>query len=131
MHPAATVFRTGRSRRDEHGASAVEYALLVSLITAVIVVAVLALGKRRRRSVQRHQHQRVQRPEQGRGTDHRVRRVRLTRASRVAADEGQQCGRRAGQRSRAAQASASATRSTGEGWPDSNRHGQAGSGSSR
>lgn len=31
-------------RRDETGASAVEYGLLVSLIAAVIVVAVFALG---------------------------------------------------------------------------------------
>ena len=31
-------------RRHEHGASAVEYALLVALIAAVVVVAVIALG---------------------------------------------------------------------------------------
>ena len=31
-------------RRHEHGASAVEYALLVTLIAAVVVVAVIALG---------------------------------------------------------------------------------------
>jgi pilus assembly protein Flp/PilA len=32
------------TRRDEEGASAVEYGLLVALIAAVIVVAVFALG---------------------------------------------------------------------------------------
>jgi pilus assembly protein Flp/PilA len=32
------------SRKDERGASAVEYGLLVALIAAVIVVIVLALG---------------------------------------------------------------------------------------
>jgi pilus assembly protein Flp/PilA len=31
-------------RRDEKGASAVEYGLLIALIAAVIVVAVIALG---------------------------------------------------------------------------------------
>lgn len=39
-------FRTfaSPSRRNEEGASAVEYGLLVALIAAVIVTAVLALG---------------------------------------------------------------------------------------
>lgn len=32
------------SRRDEQGASAVEYGLLVALIAAVIVIVVLSLG---------------------------------------------------------------------------------------
>ena len=31
-------------RRDDHGASSVEYGLLVALITAVIIAAVAALG---------------------------------------------------------------------------------------
>ncbi len=34
----------GAPRRDEKGASAVEYGLLVALIAAVIVLAVTALG---------------------------------------------------------------------------------------
>ena len=33
------------SRRDEHGASAVEYGLLVAAIAAIIVVLVFAIGK--------------------------------------------------------------------------------------
>jgi pilus assembly protein Flp/PilA len=33
-----------RMRRDEKGASAVEYGLLIALIAAVIVVAVILLG---------------------------------------------------------------------------------------
>ena len=33
-----------KSRKDEEGASAVEYGLLVALIAAVIVLVVLALG---------------------------------------------------------------------------------------
>lgn len=38
-----TLFR--RTRQSESGASAVEYGLLVSLIAAVIILAVLALGQ--------------------------------------------------------------------------------------
>ena len=33
------------ARRDEHGASAVEYGLLVAAIAAIIVVLVFAIGK--------------------------------------------------------------------------------------
>ncbi len=36
---------TGQKRRDEKGASAVEYGLLVALIAAVIVLAVATLGQ--------------------------------------------------------------------------------------
>jgi pilus assembly protein Flp/PilA len=39
-----TIRRSAPSRRDEQGASAVEYGLLVALIAAIIVVAVFALG---------------------------------------------------------------------------------------
>jgi pilus assembly protein Flp/PilA len=35
---------SGAERRDEDGASAVEYGLLVALIAAVIVIAVFSLG---------------------------------------------------------------------------------------
>jgi pilus assembly protein Flp/PilA len=35
----------GRNRRNEDGASAVEYGLLVAAIAAVIVIAVFAIGK--------------------------------------------------------------------------------------
>lgn len=46
MFKTVKVFAAGHFRRDdeEQGASAVEYGLLVSLIAAVIVVAVLLLG---------------------------------------------------------------------------------------
>ncbi|MCW2868615.1 MAG: Flp family type IVb pilin [Marmoricola sp.] len=37
-------FRTATSRRDDDGASAVEYGLLVAGIAAVIVLIVFALG---------------------------------------------------------------------------------------
>lgn len=39
----ATMFQA-KDRRDERGATAVEYGLLVALIAAVIVAAVLLLG---------------------------------------------------------------------------------------
>jgi len=35
----------GRTRRDDRGASAVEYGLLVALIASLVVVAVFALGR--------------------------------------------------------------------------------------
>ena len=38
------LFRTATARRDEDGASAVEYGLLVAGIAAVIVLRVFALG---------------------------------------------------------------------------------------
>ena len=38
------LFRTATSRRDDDGASAVEYGLLVAGIAAVIVLLVFALG---------------------------------------------------------------------------------------
>jgi pilus assembly protein Flp/PilA len=38
------VITRTRNRRDERGASAVEYGLLVALIAAVIVIAVVAFG---------------------------------------------------------------------------------------
>lgn len=39
-----TIQRLIRRRKDEHGASAVEYGLLVAAIAALIVVIVFALG---------------------------------------------------------------------------------------
>ena len=44
--------------REEGGATAVEYALMVALIAAVIIVAVQALGEQRQRQVQRGWHRR-------------------------------------------------------------------------
>ena len=42
------------TRRNEEGASAVEYGLLVALIAAVVVVAVVALGGLVEEHLQRH-----------------------------------------------------------------------------
>jgi pilus assembly protein Flp/PilA len=39
-----SVLRGRRTHRDEHGASAVEYGLLVALIAAVIVTATFLFG---------------------------------------------------------------------------------------
>ena len=39
-----SVGRRGLNARDDHGATAVEYALMVGLIAVVIVVAVVAFG---------------------------------------------------------------------------------------
>ncbi len=42
---AAANWLAARSRRDERGATAVEYGLIVALIAAVIIAVVAILGK--------------------------------------------------------------------------------------